>query len=79
MTNHSSYRTTLRNLREVWNRVWSMWKPVLSAANHVRIFVMPPKGRTAIRPSASRLQGQPQWSRRKSSWGASLTNASTAS
>ena len=57
VTNHSSYRTTLGYLREVWNSVWSMWKPVLSAANHVRIFFMPPNGRTAIRPSASRLHG----------------------
>ena len=40
---------------------------------------MPPKGRTAIRPFASRLHGQPQCSRRSSSSGASLTNTSTAS
>ena len=66
-------------LSEVWNRVWSMWKPVLSAAYQVRIFFIPPKGRTATRPSGVRLQGQPQCSRRKSSSGASLTNASTAS
>ena len=35
---------TLVYLSEVWNSVWSMWKPVLSAANHVRIFFMPPNG-----------------------------------
>ena len=64
---------------EVWKSVCSMWKPVLSAANHVRIFFMPPNGRTATRPSFSRLQGQPQCSRRISSSGASFTNASTAS
>ena len=59
--------------------MWSMWKPVLSAANHVRIFFIPPNGRTAMRPSGSRLHGQPQCSRRSSSSGASLTKASTAS
>ena len=56
-----------------------MWKPVLSAANHVRIFFMPPNARTATRPSGSRLHGQPQCSSCRSSSGASLTNASTAS
>src|SRR5438876_1215125 len=40
---------------------------------------MPPKGRTAMWPSGSRLQGQPQCSRRSISSGASRTNASTAS
>ena len=66
-------RTTRRSGRrsvyfsEVWNSVWSMWKPVLSAANHVRIFFMPPNGRTAMRPSGSRLHGQPQCSSRSSS------------
>ena len=60
---------------EVWKSVCSMWKPVLSAANHVRWFFMPPKGRTATRPSGSRLQGQPQCSSCSSSRGASLTNA----
>jgi hypothetical protein len=33
----------------------------------VRIFFMPPKGRTPTRPSGSRLQGHPQCSRRSSS------------
>ena len=56
-----------------------MWKPVLSAANHVRMFFIPPKGRTAMRPSGSRLHGQPQCSMRSSSRGASCTNISTAS
>ncbi len=64
---------------DVWNSVWSRWNPVLSAANHVRICFMPPNGRTATWPSASRLHGQPQCSSRSSSSGASLTNASTAS
>src|SRR6266487_1191151 len=66
-------------LSEVWKRVWSMWKPVLSAANQVRICFMPPNGRTATCPSGSRLHGQPQCSSRSSSRGASATNASTAS
>ena len=44
-----------------------MWKPVLSAANHVRIFFMPPNGRTAMCPSGCRLQGQPQCSSRSNS------------
>ncbi len=66
-------------LRVVWNRVWSMWKPVLSAANQVRWAFMPPKGRTATEPSGSRLHGQPQCSRRSISAGASRTKASTAS
>ena len=56
-----------------------MWKPVLSAANHVRWAFMPPNGRTATLPSGSRLQGQPQCYSRSSSCGASRTNASTAS
>src|SRR6266550_2971976 len=66
-------------LSEVWKRVCSMWKPVLSAANQVRICFMPPNGRTATCPSGSRLQGQPQCSSLSSSRGASATNASTAS
>ena len=56
-----------------------MWKPVLSAANQVRIFFMPPKGRTATCPSGCRLHGQPQCSSCSSSRGASWTNASIAS
>src|SRR6266540_1734673 len=79
VTYHSSYRVTLSYLSVVWNRVCSMWKPVLSAANQVRFFFMPPKARTATRPSGSRLHGQPQCSSRSSSRGASLMNASTAS
>ena len=50
------------NRSEVWNSVCSMWKPVLSAANHVRCTFMPPKKRTLTLPSAWRLQGQPQCS-----------------
>src|ERR1043166_1546468 len=38
-----------------------------------------PNGRVAVRPFGSRLQGQPQCSKRISSSGASLTTASTAS
>ena len=34
-----------------------MWKPVLSAANQVRSIRIPPNGRTATRPSGSRLPG----------------------
>ena len=64
---------------EVWNSVCSRWKPVLSAANQVRFFFMPPNARTATCPSGSRLHGQPQCSSRSSSRGASATNASTAS
>ena len=56
-----------------------MWKPVLSAANQVRIFFMPPKARTATWPSGCRLHGQPQCSSCSSSRGASCTNASIAS
>ena len=47
---------------DVWNSVWSMWKPVLSVAYHVRLVLMPPNARTATRPSFSRLHGQPQCS-----------------
>ena len=65
--------------RVVWNNVWSRWKPVLSAANHVRSIFIPPKGRTAMWPSGSRFQGQPQCSSRSISSGASRTKASTAS
>ena len=56
-----------------------MWKPVLSAANHVRSIFIPPKGRTATCPFGSRLQGQPQCSILIISRGASFTNSSTAS
>ena len=49
-----------------------MWKPVLSAANQVRILFMPPKARTATRPSGCRLHGHPQCSSCSSSRGASL-------
>ena len=65
--------------RVVWNSVWSKWKPVLSAANLVRFFFMPPKARTATRPSGRRLQGQPQCSSWRSSSGASRTKYSIAS
>src|SRR6266566_3297873 len=65
-------------LSDVWKRVCSMWKPVLSAANQVRSCVMPPNGRTATCPSGSRLQGQPQCSSLSSSLGASATKASPA-
>ena len=71
MTNHSSYRVTASYFREVWNSACSMWKPVLSAANQVRIFFMPPKARTATRPSGCRLHGHPQCSSCSSSRGAS--------
>ncbi len=56
-----------------------MWKPVLSAAYQVRSIFMPPNGRTAGSPSASRLHGQPQCSSSRSTPGASPTNRSTAS
>src|SRR5262245_60533511 len=65
-------------LSDVWKRVWSMWKPVLSAANQVRSCFMPPNGRTATCPSDSRLHGQPQCSSLSNSLGASATKASTA-
>ena len=55
---------------EVWKSVCSMWKPVLSAAYHVRSIFMPPNGRTATLPSGSRLHGQPQCSICMSSSGA---------
>src|SRR5207245_9078554 len=64
---------------EVWKAVWSMWKPLLSAAKQVRQVVMPPKGRTAMWPSGSRLHGQPQCSSWMTSPGASRTNVSTTS
>src|SRR3989304_2265810 len=57
------------NCSEVWKSVCSRWKPVLSAANQVRSFCIPPKGRTATLPSGSRLQGQPQCSNCRSSAG----------
>ena len=79
VTNHSSYRVTARYFSEVWNSACSMWKPVLSAANQVRIFFMPPNARTAMRPSGCRLHGQPQCSSCSSSRGASSTKASMAS
>ena len=79
VTKYSSYRWMASYFSVVWNNEWSMWKPVLSAANHVRWTFMPPKGRTAMWPSGSRLQGQPQCSSRSISSGASLTKASTAS
>ena len=72
VTNHSSYRVTLSYFSDVWNSVCSMWKPVLSAANQVRIFFMPPKARTAMCPSGCRLQGQPQCSSCSSSRGGLL-------
>src|SRR4029453_7904769 len=79
VTYHSSYRVMLGYFSEVWNSVCSRWKPVLSAANQVRLFFMPPNARTATCPSGSRLHGQPQCSSLSSSRGASTTNASTAS
>ena len=79
VTNPSSYRVTSLYFSEVWNSVCSMWKPVLSAANQVRFFFMPPKARTAIRPSGCRLHGQPQCSSCSSSRGACLTKYSMAS
>ena len=39
-----------------------MWKPLRSAANHVRSTFMPPKARTLMLPSGLRLHGQPQCS-----------------
>jgi len=50
VTNHSSYRVTSAYFSDVWKSECSMWKPVLSAANQVRMFFMPPNARTAIRP-----------------------------
>ena len=79
VTNHSSNRLTALYLSDVWNKACSMWKPVLSAANHVRFIFIPPNGRTATLPSGSRLHGQPQCSICSNSRGASSTNASTAS
>ena len=79
VTNSSSYRLTSLYFSEVWNSACSMWKPVLSAANQVRIFFMPPNARTATRPSGRRLHGQPQCSSCRSSSGASRTKASMAS
>ena len=79
VTNTSSYLFTSRYFSEVWKSAWSMWKPVLSAANHVRCFFMPPNGRTATCPSGCRLHGQPQCSSWRSSLGASFTKASMAS
>src|SRR3990172_5746990 len=67
------------NCSEVWKSVCSRWKPVLSAANQVRSFCIPPKGRTATLPSGSRLQGQPQCSNCSSSAGAARTKSSTGS
>ena len=79
VTKDSSWRTTWVYRKEVWKRACSMWKPVLSAAKQVRHVVMPPKGRTLMLPSGSRLQGQPQ----RSSWlissGACCTKYSTTS
>ena len=79
VTKASSWRVIWGYLRLVWNTAWSMWKPVLSAAKHVRQVVMPPKGRTAMEPSELRLHGQPQCSIWMISIGASRTNASTTS
>jgi hypothetical protein len=79
VTNHSSYRFIAAYFSEVWNNACSMWKPVLSAANQVRIRFMPPNARTATRPSGCRLHGHPQCSSCSSSRGASCTNASMAS
>ena len=79
VTKNSSRRTIRSYLSEVWNRVCRRWKPVLSAANTVRGTLMPPNGRTASRPSGSRLHGQPQCSSWTISPGASVTKASTAS
>jgi len=64
---------------EVWKSVCSRWNPVLSAANQVRFFFIPPNGRTATWPSGVRLHGQPQCSSCIISRGASAMNASTAS
>ena len=50
-----------------------MWKPILSAAYQVRFVVMPPKARVATVPSSFREKGQPQFSSRASSFGASWT------
>ena len=56
-----------------------MWKPVLSVANQVRFFFMPPKARDRDRAVRLRLHGQPQCSSCRSSLGASSTNDSIAS
>ena len=79
VTNHSSYLRTAGYFSEVWNSACSMWKPVLSEANQVRIFFMPPNARTATWPSGCRLHGQPQCSSWSSSRGASSMKASMAS
>ena len=49
VTCHSSYRVIDGYFSEVWKSVCSRWNPVLSAANQVRIFFIPPNGRTAPR------------------------------
>ena len=59
---YSSKRLIDGNLVEVWNSVWSIWKPLRSAANQVRSIFMPPKARTLMWPSGLRLHGQPQCS-----------------
>src|SRR3989304_2467393 len=59
VANHSSYRRMDENCSEVWKSVCSRWKPVLSAANQVRSFCIPPKGRTATLPSGSAPPGPP--------------------
>ncbi|SUX55630.1 Uncharacterised protein [Chromobacterium vaccinii] len=64
---------------EVWNKVCSMWKPVLSAANQVRSIFMPPKARTLTLPSSLRLHGQPQCSSCTISSGHWRTKYSTTS
>ena len=76
---YSSNRRMLGYCREVWNSVWRIWKPVLSAAYQVRSTFMPPNGLTATWPVLSRLHGQPQCSSWVSSFGASLMKSSTAS
>jgi hypothetical protein len=78
-TKCSSKRLMPGYLIEVWNSVCSMWKPVLSAANHVRSIFMPPNARTFTRPSLLRLQGQPQCSICTSSRSAWPTKNSTTS
>jgi len=79
VTNHSSNRSMFSYFREVWNNVWSMWKPTLSAANAVRFTLIPPNARTATRPSGSRLHGHPQCSIWMTSPGARRTKNSTTS
>ncbi len=75
----SSKRLIDGYLIEVWNSVCSMWKPVLSAANHVRSIFMPPKARTLAWPSALRLHGQPQCSICTiSSWAWPTKNSTTS-